>query len=587
MYHHSRLSNQGILQQSQDCPLLPNKAFQCPYAGVGEQCDVNANHRGFSGHNKVVFHGLTGHSELLQQVYAMIQMKLPGLSVENLAAFKGIVTAIWQDRDASGQEEVEIVKNISALDPGGVIFPRFIHAHFVRGNDTSVRGEYVNIKTQIEASDCKARQFRMLRNMLESQFGGEDHNEPTQTLNLLYQEYGGEPMRKLIDKVILEGDDYGLQRHNQALIVRGLTDMFQNRKAILRDRGVAHMDLHGGNVTALEIIDDASGMAVRYHFRMIDFGDQEMKIDNILHSLRYHDPIEYDMMICAVSAIQMVRNDKGGGKMMTKNGQKWNFKNISEISPDSPCITWDSFSYLRELYDFLFEGLEFTCADLYEFIYKQTKSVYLQVCPPGASLESNADLIPLFQRLVYSQDETTHPETEARMLWDDYAIALLGIQVAQRLNSQWGPDEDRVVEVSEFMASMQTLMFGRFNSFRSTDTSGDKMLLMGNSEDESLRFFAAGKQVMVVNNQDEVLFSGTMPCKVEAVWFEPRTFHVFVKTDKNPLVMDLTRMGYRKPNKKESPGQPVPWQTPSPAPQGLQTELQGRTWDRIPRLAKK
>ena len=580
-----RHSNECLLQQSRDCPLLPNKAFQCPYAGVGEQCNVNANHRAFSGHSKVAFHGLTGHSELLQQVYALIPTKLPGLLVGSPDAFKNIVTAIWQDRDGSGREEVDIVRKISALDPGGVIFPRFIHACFVQGNDANVRDEYMNIKIQVEASACKARQFRMLKNILESQFGGDDPGDSTQTMNIMYQEYGGQPMRKLIDKVVLEGDDYGLQRHNQALIVRGLSDMFQSRKAILRDRGVAHMDLHGGNVTALEIVDDASGRAVRYHFRMIDFGDHEIKIDSVLNSLRYHDPIEYDMMICAVSAIEMVRNDKGDGKIMTKNGEKWNFKSISEISPDTPCITWDSYSYLKELYDFLFEGLEFTCADLYEFIYKQTKSAHLQVCPHGASLKANTDLIPSFQRLVYSLDETTDPETEARMLWDDYAIALLGIQVAQRLHSQWGPDEDKVAEVSEFMASMQSLMFGRFSSFRNTDTAGDKLRLMGNSEDGSLRCFAAGSLVMFVNNEYKVLFSGTMPCNIERVWFKPKTLNVFMNGDNNTLVLDLTRFGYRQLNKKESLGQPFPWQTPSPAPQDLPIVCENQ--DRIRRLSKR
>ena len=563
------------LQPSRDCPLLPNTQLQCPYAKPGKQCTAATNHGNYSGQNKVVFRGLTGHAALIQHVYELMKEMFPDLQnkpVQSKSVCERVVTAIWRDRDDGKQEEADMVKKISSIDPEGTIFPRFIFHATVTNADKAVREEYLRIKDQLSGYAGTRPQFFTYRKMLERQFepraevGG--HVKQGKKLNIMFQEFGGAPIYRFINQVMMQAREQGRTLQVKASILQGLLDMFLKRSSVLHANGIAHMDIHSGNVVAIELPPNPGSSLSRYRFRMIDFGDHEKPISVLIHGLRDHDPIEYDLMNCALEAMHSLAHRPEYEKLMTRRGGHWELKKPHSADDGSPCMLLEDYDRMDKNYDFIFKGISLTWCDLYEYIYNVTKNICVSSQDSLKDHRSaRTEILSDFQNAVYGSNAE-----EARMLWDHYAFARVSIKTAYRIDFRWNSSELEEKVMRDFVFSQQKFIFDRFQGFPAEPLQPSEVFYLGSCSDGTLNCFARGQLVKIVNRALELVFAGRLPFEPLAGWFSPVSFHLFLQKSNNVMVLDYGEKRYRVATKQELNQFKIIWQPAEPSSQQVQIE---------------
>ena len=555
-------------------------------AKQGKQCDAVANHGNYAGCNKVVFHGLTGHAALIQQVYVLIKQVFPDLSNKPLnskSVCERVVTAIWRDRDDGKQEEADLVKKISSIDPDGTIFPRFIFHATVTNADTAVREEYLRIKHQLSGYAGTRPQFYTYRKMIERHFepraASDGRVKQGKKLNIMFQEFGGQSLHRFIKQVLVKAREQGRTFQVKGSISQGLLNLFATRASVLRANGIAHMDIHSGNVVALELPPNPGSSLSRYHFRMIDFGDHEKPISSLIHKLRDHDPIEYDLMNCALEAMHILAHRPEYDQLMTRREGRWELKKPNSADDGCPCMLLEDYERMEVSYNFIFKGVLLAWCDLYDFIYNVTRKICVSRGGGKDHRSTRTDILSDFQKAVYGSNGA-----EARLLWDDYALARVSIKTAYQIDFHWNSSEQEEEHMRDILFSMQKYILNRFQGFPAEPLQPSEVFYLGSCSDGSLKCFVSGQFVKFVNGTLESVFAGRLPFEPLAAWFHPVRFHLFLQTSKGVMLLDYGERGYRMATKKELKQCKISWHPAEPSSEKVHIESSSLLW--IRRLMK-
>lgn len=463
----------NFVLDSRDCPLLPTTELQCPFAKKGELCDVEENHECFGGAFKVAFRGITGHQSAVKELYSKITTlddDLKSFPFGSQQINDRIVTLVWQNKQQAkntAEDEIDVAKKISAVDTKGEIFPRYIHHCVIKNNcPLEIKEDYIRIFHALRQNLCFSAYFRYTK-MIKRQFtladsldmysdssdyssSGESDSEPANSwsLNIMYQEFGGGGIEEEIQKAMMT-TDFKSYQISCFHIIRGLTNLANAYSRVLGKNGIAHMDIHRGNVVALASKDE-KGLMSEFKVRLVDFGFSHKKVLDFVNDPRGQDPIEYKMMWNALNAINLKAAHSTDVMVMVRNKitSDWDEHFCSDVLDDDVWIMKSSYQKLTAINDMFFGKSEVSIMDLYEYVFECLKKTFrlrqITVPPKDKPLQLTTSLFKLFQKWLYGLSFAT-PETtvfdsthaqKAKYLFDTYAISRVRVLSIQKLIDQ-------------------------------------------------------------------------------------------------------------------------------------------------------
>jgi len=602
------------LIESKDCVLLPNKELQCPHAKRGLSCNPEKDHPAFTGCYKIVFRGLSGHVAAIQQVYtklASLYDELAPLPRESRAFHDKVVTMVWQNQSSEqkvSEDEIKLAQKISKIDTAGVIFPRYLHHFSITGagrDRASVRKDYVNIYEELfrrynimDPDDL----FHQYRKILQHQFLREDSSAATSVLNLMWQEYAG----KRIGKVIAETfDDIAGDAFANAVtaMLEGLNALLDNYDKVFAAHAIAHMDIHTGNLLGL-VSRNTEGAVDKMHFRLVDFGYSTHDVWEFVKNgslVRRHDPIEYRMMLYALHAINTPAVHSKDHMVTVKDGKKWKQRPVSEMSTKNVWILYKHFEDLKSE-EHLFTELHFGVLDLYAHIFSELEytlsSLKFKVPSDSTPIKLDKVILRDFQVQLYDITSKASLRQKTRQCYDKYSLHRICITTTSNLlkrNKQAELPNVRTALQNYQLDLVQRLPgffefylinmlknedfpslneeYGQNKIYQHLQMGGALVMdLLAESPDASTRLFTCNvvyesgclelyedmcEDCIILNfvdKNDQSIFACVVWWLVTGAWFQPGTSQVFLMDEFDEFwVLDLEQKRCRKhPHDKDT-----------------------------------